>query len=465
MTSETNELGGSPGATARVPQTSLRGRAVRATIWTIVGIAGSNVLRLGGNLILTRLLFPEAFGLMALVFVFLQGMQLLSDFGIGPSVMQNERSSDPRFLNTAWTLQVGRGALIWFVSLVVAGPVARFYQEPMLLYLLPVVGLTGAIDGFASTAKFTVGRLLTIGRLTVFELVAQAASIITMVIWALIDRSVWALVAGAIVAAIVRTALSYRLTDEPRNHFEWDPAAARSIIHFGKWIFLTSAVGFLASHVDRLILGKLIPLDIFGVYTIAFMLASFPDMLVGQMAMKVIFPAATERMRLPRAELRQLIVKNRRPLILALAIGVAFLAAAGDQLVRLLYDPRYYAAGWMLSILALGLWPKMMINSVGAALLAIGQPRYLAVAGIARFVLLVVGLPVAYHAFGMLGVVAAIALSGVSDYFVEGYGLWRHGLLVLRQDLAMTLVWLLTLAGALSLRHVLGLPLPFLPAT
>ncbi len=448
-----------------VPQASLRSRAVRASVWTIVGMGGSNVLRLAGNLLLTRLLFPEAFGLMALVFVFLQGMQLLSDLGIGPSVIQNERSSDPQFLNTAWTLQVGRGVLIATVALVLAWPVSRFYEEPMLLYLLPVVGMTGAIDGFASTAKFTVSRLLTIGRLTVFELTAQAASILTMVAWALVDRTVWALVAGAIVAAIVRTALSYRLTDEPPNHFEWDSAAARAIIHFGKWIFLTSAVGFLASHIDRLILGKLIPLDLFGVYTIAFMLSSFPEMLVGQMAMKVVFPAATERANLPREELRELIVKNRRPLIMALAVGVAVLAAAGDQIVLLLYDPRYHDAGWMLSILALGLWPKMMVNSVGAAMLAIGQPRYLAIAGISRFALLAVALPAAYYAFGMLGVVCAIALSGLSDYLIEGYGLWRHGLLVLRQDLAMTLVWLLSLAGALGLRHALGLPLPFLPTS
>lgn len=45
----------------------LRSRALRGTAITLGGTAGAQFMRLLSNLILTRLLFPEAFGLMALI--------------------------------------------------------------------------------------------------------------------------------------------------------------------------------------------------------------------------------------------------------------------------------------------------------------------------------------------------------------------------------------------------------------
>ena len=72
---------------------------------------------LASNLILTRLLFPEAFGLMALGSVVLVGLQMFSDAGIGPSIAQSPRGDDPEFLDTAWTAQVLRGVILWLGTL------------------------------------------------------------------------------------------------------------------------------------------------------------------------------------------------------------------------------------------------------------------------------------------------------------------------------------------------------------
>lgn len=81
-------------------------------------VAGSYVFaqfaRLLSNLVLTRLLYPEAFGVMALVMVVLVGLQMFSDVGIGPAISRSARGDDPDFLNTAWTLNVFRGAGLWF---------------------------------------------------------------------------------------------------------------------------------------------------------------------------------------------------------------------------------------------------------------------------------------------------------------------------------------------------------------
>ena len=77
------------------------GRVARGLSWTVVGFSASQVLRFAANLALTRLLFPDAFGLMALVQVFVTGLVMFSDVGLGQSVMQNKRGDEDDFLNTA----------------------------------------------------------------------------------------------------------------------------------------------------------------------------------------------------------------------------------------------------------------------------------------------------------------------------------------------------------------------------
>jgi O-antigen/teichoic acid export membrane protein len=272
---------------------------------------------------------------------------------------------------------------------------------------------------------------------------------------------VWALVAGAIVRAAAQMGLSYRLLSGPRNRLAWNREAVRAVIDFGKWIFLSSAVGFLAAQVDRLILGKLLSLDRLGVYTIAFMLSNLPNDVVASLGFRVIFPAASRRAGLSREALRELILRHRRPLLWVLAVAVAGLATFGDMFVRFLYDDRYHDASWMLSILALGLWPRMLTNTMGPALMAIGQPRYLAYSGMLRFLLLCVAVPAAYHAIGLVGAVAAVAAGGLADYGVEVYGLRRHRLLGIHQDLRMTLAWMGVVVALLLTRSWLGLGLPF----
>jgi hypothetical protein len=71
---------------------SLRGRTVRGSAWALGGHATGQLLRFGGNLVLAWLLVPKLFGLMALVNIFIQGLGMFSDVGIGPAIIQNRRA-------------------------------------------------------------------------------------------------------------------------------------------------------------------------------------------------------------------------------------------------------------------------------------------------------------------------------------------------------------------------------------
>lgn len=92
---------------------SLRKRALRAGSWNLVSQVASQVMRLGGNLIMARLLLPEMFGVMVIATTVSILLHLLSDVGLRQNIIQSHRGDDPDFLNTAWTVQIIRGFLLF----------------------------------------------------------------------------------------------------------------------------------------------------------------------------------------------------------------------------------------------------------------------------------------------------------------------------------------------------------------
>ena len=439
---------------------SVKKLAIRGSLWTIAGYGASQILRFGNNLILARLLIPDLFGLMALVNVFIIGLHLFSDIGIGQSIIQNKRGDDPVFLNTAWTMQAIRGVVLWIGSLLIAYPISVLYNEPQLKLLIPVVALGTVVSGFNSTSMYTLSRQIALGKLAAFELGGQIVGLVVTIIWAWFDRSVWALVSGGLVSSVVQLAWSHRLVPEYSDRFAWDKEAAKSIFSFGKWIFLGTLLTFFATQSDRLILGKLVPFRLLGVYGIAFGLADIPRQVILALSGKVIFPAFAKMVDLPRETFRAKILKNRLPLLLALAVGLTFLISFGDIVIKFLYKPSFHDAAWMMPIIAMGIWHTSLYCTVSPALLAVGKPIYNAQGFFFTFLTITIGLPLAFNQFGMVGAVLLIAFNDFPLYCAILYGLWREKLFCFAQDIKVTAAFLALLTVVLASRYYLGFGLP-----
>ncbi|HBE18083.1 MAG TPA: polysaccharide biosynthesis protein [Cyanobacteria bacterium UBA11149] len=439
---------------------SLKKLAIRGAVWTFIGYGLSQGLRFISNLILTRLLVPELFGLMALVNTFIIGLTLFSDIGINPSIIQNKRGDDPDFLNTAWTIQVIRGFGLWFACLLIAWPVAHVYGDSRLLWLIPILGLNTIVSGFNSTNIPTLNRHMEIGKLTLLELGVQIITLTVMNVWAWLNPTIWALVGGTLVSGIVKMIWSHRLIPEMINRFTWDKTAIQEIFSFGRWIFMSTAMTFLSDQSDKLILGKLFSLQMLGVYTIAFTLADIPRQISIKLGNSVIFPVISKQLDLPRQTLRVKILQKRRLILLGAGILLIVMVSCGDFLILALYDERYKQAAWMMPILSLALWHTLLYNTMSPALIAVGKPLYGAQGNVLRFLTLVVGLPLGFSLFGILGAVLVVAFSDVPLYLVMMYGLWREGLSCIGEDIKVTTLFIGCLSIVLIGRYLLGFNLP-----
>lgn len=425
--------------------------AIHGSAWTFVGYGASQLLKLLSTLILARLLVdPKTFGLMALVNVFLTGLEVLSDLGIGLDIVQDPRGEDPVFLNTAFFMQMGRSLLLCAMAVGLAIPFAAFYHQPEVRWLATVGSFSIGIRGFVSMSIWLMTRRVQIGKVTTINLVGDAVGLITSVIWAWISPTAWALVAGKVASAIAYVVASHFYSDW-RPSFTWERRAARDILIFGSGIFLSSATYFFSSESERLIVGKFASVAELGCFSLALSMSYAPFVIVQRIISNVFFPMISNIAREDETKAAFHFKKFRLVFFLAsVLMGLGFIVLSGYA-VKLLLRPQYADTAWMLQLLGFRSALELFGSAASVMLLAVGVTRYAAIGNTAKLLFMAVGLFVAFGRFGLHGAIWVLAISPFVHYCTMLVGLSRRCKFVVGAELAYfgSFVVVVVLAGLL----------------
>lgn len=428
------------------PAPSLEKRALRGAMLAFAQHGGSQALRLLANLVVTRLLFAEAFGVMSLVQVLMHGLTMVSDIGIAQVVIRSERGDDKTFLDTIWTVQLVRGVALWLIACALAVPFSKFFGAPELAQIIPVASLTSVINALSPTKEYTVQRHLQLGRLALIEVTSQIISLLVMVGLAWRWPSVWSLVAGSLCNSALNTILIYVYLPGPSNRLCWDKESRQELVGFGRWVFVSTMLTFAADSMDRLVFGKLITLEQLGLYSIGKTVASAPSEAVSHVGSAVVYPYYS-RIVNSGQPLAPVFAKARRPLLVLAGWGLALLAATGQAIIDILYDDRYRASGWVVQVLALGGWYNMLWTTNVSALLALGQSRWMAATTAVKTVATLLLIPVGYYLGGFPGAVIAFAAAELVQVCVSATAVASNKLAAAWHDLPSSLFVLLTAAA------------------
>jgi len=443
--------GGAPAAAVETKgpdseRRSFASRAVGSGAWSMANFGLSQIMRLASNLILTRILSPDDFGLMALVSSFLIGLSMFSDMGLAPSILQSKRGDDPAFLDTAWSIKVIRGFIIFAAALVMAWPLSVFYDAPSFAWVFPAAAISMVVGGFFPTRIDTAARHLKVGRLTMLELTNHLIGILITIAAALILRDVWALVWGNILGAFVQLAMFHYMLPGHVDRFRMEKAARDEIVKFGKWIFFSTICGYLLFQGDRIILGRVLTLEHLGIYNIGQFLATVPAMLGTTIAGRLFIPMYREHPPGESVANRRMLEKTRAGFSLLLLCVAVTLALIGPWMVDHLYDPRYHNAGGILVAIACIQLLMIVPLSYETAALAAGDSRGFFVMQSGRAMIYITCVLVGAHLNGLTGLLTGQALAQVFCYPVSVWLARRHRAWDPRHDL---IAFLLALAGGI----------------
>jgi O-antigen/teichoic acid export membrane protein len=430
------------------PSLSLRKRAIFAGAWNLGALVTSQAVRLGGNLIMARLLMPEMFGIMIIATTVSVVIHLLSDVGLRQNIIQSPRGDDPVFLNTVWTVQIVRGFILFASTLLIAG-LAWFaqvinlwspgstYAAPELPLVLAITGLSALIYGFQSTKVDVAVRAFQQKKVVLAEFASQISGLLVMLLIGYFTRSIWSLVGAGLVSALVGLLLGHFWFKGPHNRLQWDRSALQELVVFGRWILLSSAVGVLAMNGDRIWFGGSMSAAELGVYSIAVLILGAITLGAQRLVGAVALPAFSEASRSnDTVRLRALYDRFRLIIDIALLFITGLLWVISPLIIHWLYDERYAEAGNMMSVLSLSFF-ILRYGVAHQAWLALGLTKYQAMDNIIRAVSLWVLLPLLLAVGGVKYAIWGVALHTFPTLVLIVYVNRRVGLFNLKRELAV----------------------------
>jgi O-antigen/teichoic acid export membrane protein len=294
--------------------------------------------------------------------------------------------------------------------------------------------------GFTSTKTIVATRDLDMRKVTMIELIGQVCGLLLMIAIGWLTRSIWSVVAGVLLTSLVSVSLSHGWLTGHRNRFKFDPGCVKEIVSFGRWIFISSALGVLAVNGDRLLLGVWLSASMLGIYAIALNLATVVDGLAYRLFGTVSFAVFSETARDAPGRLRELYFRMRLPADVVFLSSAGFLYAAGQWIVDLLYDHRYTQAGWVLQVLSFGLFFTRYSLSC-STYVAIGKPQYLTVVQLLNIASMVVSIPALHALYGVPGAIWAVALYRLPSSAAVILFNARHGMHSTLFEMAVLPAW------------------------
>ncbi len=402
------------------------------TIWTMIWWGLKLSLRFASNIVLTRLLTPDMFGLAAIGNTLINGIGMLSNFGIQQNIVRSARSDD-HFMQTAWTIQLLRGFALTVIIVLLAKPFAWLYEVDGLSTFLFIVAASNLAMGLNNIESLRDYRHVKLRKIAIIDNVAAVFGLGFMVLWAWLSPSYIALAIGALASTSLFTLGTYLAYPRHNCRLRLDKDAVADIVSFGKWVLITTLLAFATGQMDRLALGKLVPMHMLGIYSLAWMWASMPSQIIEQWSHQVFFPLVSQYVRNETA--MQTIWTARRLYVLLAATAAVVIFAISDILIATLYSAEYQGISIFIRQLTIVSLLYTVEQSYAHVLVAYGRPRDIIAGQVLSVILFGVALLPVFYWANIAGVVALLAVSSVIRILWTVYKLFSAKFGELRFDI------------------------------
>lgn len=316
-----------------------------------------------GTMILARLIGPSEFGMIGILTVFIAIANMLTDSGMGGSLVRETSVCSADF----HTLFIYNGvvSLIAYILLFISAPyIAQFYHIEELCDILRVLGLSIIFTSLSITQSIHLLRSLQFKKMTICATISSLLSTITAIIMAYCGLGVWALVAQTVGYSIFYTTSLFIVAKYvPRLVF--DRQSFRRQFSYGINILGANIINTIQSNISSSIVGKFYSLTSTGLYTQAHRLQGLPNNIMVSIIDKAAFPIISKHNDTnKKVEVAYAI--GRYIYLLAFPLW-GFCIIMAEPLVRLILGESWLDSAWIFSLLCCG-GPFYTIKSISRSI-------------------------------------------------------------------------------------------------
>ena len=430
-------------------------RLATPSIVVTASLMTKNILRLGSNLILTRLLFPEAFALIGVVTMVMVVLELTSDMGTMAFMVRHENSEARRYQDGIWTIMLIRSLLLAGLMVLSAPAVGTWLEIPEIIPALQLMSLHFVFKGFSSLQPIMAVRSGNEGKNAVITLGVQVIIIATTLLFAWWLRSFWALVIGMTVGEFIRMITTYVFYKHKWSKFYWNKELFFELFAFSKFVIISSMMALVLGQFDRVYVLQNLDLKTVGLYFLAANFALPAVDIVTQYYWKIFYPFFMKATRQSASAAAASYYQIQYKMRLLFHVGAGFGITAGSLLIAILLPESYHGAGLFFSILIIKALFLSMAMPLEAYIVAQGQIKMTLYGNILRLIWLLGIAAVALYLDNVFILIFAAASTDLLPLFLFGWIVRKRGVLNLKYEagfllasgLAALMGWLLTSYG------------------
>lgn len=349
---------------------SVASRGIIGVIWSYAGNTTRLGLQFGIGIVLSRLLGPEPFGIVAIMLILISIGQLFSDFGFSSAIVQAPTLSRDE-VRAVSGLQILLGLALTVLTLICAGPIAAFFKLPLAVDAIRAMSSVFLIRSLGQTSTALLTREMRFGAIQLANIGAYSIGYVVIGLpMAISGYGVWSLIIAQVLQAILSTiavivlAGGMPLPSLTLRH--------RSLTTFGFKVINANLTSWAFANLDSLIVGHMFSAITLGYYNRAYSLAGSATQAVTSGLQPVLFAAAS-RAQENKAAILQIVLASMQLFLLSAGVILAVTSASALTVVAFLYGANWITAADLLRPLALALIAQGVLSFVGPALTALGQ--------------------------------------------------------------------------------------------
>ncbi len=249
---------------------SLHRKTAVSVLWNMIEQIGKRGITGIVTVLLARFLAPEDFGLIAMITVFIQIANSIMDSGFRQALIQ-KKNIDDNDLCTVFYSNILLGLISYILLFLTAPFVAKFYNEPRLILLIRIIGISIIINSFKIVQEAVLSKKLDFKSIVFASLPGTIVSGIIAIILAYNGFGVWSLVFQMIIYSLVNSFFLWR-------SYRWQPKLIFSIksferlYSFGSKLFLSGILNIIFQNIFIIVIAKIFSPKEAGYYFFAFKL-------------------------------------------------------------------------------------------------------------------------------------------------------------------------------------------------
>lgn len=315
---------------------------IKNFIWTATEKFGSQLINLIVQLILARILAPEAFGLIGLIQVFISISQVLVEGGLGNFIIQRKELSE-NDISTSFSINVGIALISFIVIFIIAPVVGEFYDQPILINLLRTYSIVFLLQSTYIINQSLAIRNLNFRKVALVSLSSSIVSALFSLIISIFYQSVYILVLQQVIYQITKSLLFY-FKGVSRFKFHFNKISLKKIHSYSTSLLIIGVLNQIFNYVYLIVVGKMFSVKDAGFYIMSLTLIGYGATTLSMIIERLSLPLLSKLFHNSFNDYEKKLFDFSHLLILLLSSFAVLISIYSEDFIRLILGPKWYGA-------------------------------------------------------------------------------------------------------------------------